>query len=214
MELLRPAPLHVPSQTGLADAVEDEKERSPAFRARETALAHLYAYYSPAIYEHCRRFLHSTASARDATQETFVRVIARGTVLAFETGALHYLYRVSTNVCLNILSKQKMQARAVAALATNAPGIRWNEFADREFVLAVLALSGEDGAQVAIMHYLEGMSQVEIAAALGIARRTVFNRLRKMARIARELLARDLRRRADSVRRGCQMVRRAEAEPG
>ncbi len=174
----------------------------PAVRASETTLAHLYAYYSPAIYQHCRRFLHSTASARDATQETFVRVIARGTVLAFEEGALHYLYRVSTNVCLNILGKQKMQTCVVAALAMSTPCVRWNDFADRELVLAVLARSGEGGAQVAIMHYLEGMSQVEIAETLGIARRTVFNRLRKMARIARELLARDLRKRADFVQRG------------
>ena len=38
------------------------------------------------------------------------------------------------------------------------------------------------------MHYLDGMSQVEIAQVLGITRRTVFNRLRKLARIADELL--------------------------
>jgi DNA-directed RNA polymerase specialized sigma24 family protein len=38
------------------------------------------------------------------------------------------------------------------------------------------------------MHYVDGMSQVEIAETLGITRRTVFNRLRKVARIARDLL--------------------------
>jgi RNA polymerase sigma factor (sigma-70 family) len=178
------------------------QERPPAVGASETTLAHLYVCYSPAIYEHCRRFLQSNASARDATQETFLRVMAHGAVLAFEAGSLHYLYRVSTNVCLNMLSKQKMQMRAVAALAMSTPCVRWNDFAEREFVLAVLARSGEGGAQVAIMHYLEGMSQGEIAEALGIARRTVFNRLRRMARIARELLSRDRRRRADVVRRG------------
>jgi Mn-dependent DtxR family transcriptional regulator len=35
------------------------------------------------------------------------------------------------------------------------------------------------------------MSQVEIAEVLGITRRTVFNRLRKLARIARDLLGAD-----------------------
>ena len=38
------------------------------------------------------------------------------------------------------------------------------------------------------MRYVDGMSQVEIAETLGITRRTVFNRLRKVARIARDLL--------------------------
>jgi DNA-binding transcriptional regulator LsrR (DeoR family) len=38
------------------------------------------------------------------------------------------------------------------------------------------------------MHYLDGMTQVEIAEVLGITRRTVFNRLRKLARVAGELL--------------------------
>jgi DNA-directed RNA polymerase specialized sigma24 family protein len=89
-----------------------------------------------------------------------------------------------------MLSKQKMQTRTAAVLALNTTYVRWNDFADREFVLAVLARCGEDGAQVAIMHYVEGMSQVEIAEALGITRRTVFNRLRKMARVARDLLSR------------------------
>jgi RNA polymerase sigma-70 factor (ECF subfamily) len=60
--------------------------------------------------------------------------------------------------------------------------------ADREFVNAVLNRCGEGGAQVAIMHYLDGMSQVEIADVLGITRRTVFNRLKKLTRIAGELL--------------------------
>jgi len=161
-------------------------------RGNETTLAHLYADYSPAIYENCRRFLRSPASARDATQETFVRVMARGVEWDSQEGALRYLYRVSTNVCLNTLSKQKMQTRTAAALAMDTPYVRWNDFADREFVLAVLARCGEGGAQVTIMHHLEGMSQVEIAEVLGITRKTVFNRLRKMAGIARELLSREL----------------------
>jgi len=189
VELLQQSVLAMPGYAGRANGVENEKERLPAVRASDTTLAHLYANYSQAIYKHCCRFLHSTASAQDATQETFLRVMAQGIVLVFEEGALYYLYRVSTNICLNMLSKQKMQIRMAATLAMNTTYVRWNDFADREFVLAVLARCGEGGAQVAIMHYVEGISQVEIAEVLGITRRTVFNRLRKMAGIARGLLS-------------------------
>jgi len=186
VELLQQPVLPMPGYAGRA-----ANESLPAVRASETRLAHWYRNYSPAIYEHCRRFLQSTAGARDATQETFVRVMVRGVALALEEDALRYLYRVSTNVCLNILSKQKMQTRTAAELAMNTSYGRWHDFADREFVLAVLARCGEGGARVAIMHYLEGMSQVEIAEVLGITRKTVFNRLRKTGHIARHLLSCD-----------------------
>jgi RNA polymerase sigma-70 factor (ECF subfamily) len=185
-----------------ASAVENEKGTLQATSAGETALGELYAKFAPAIYAHCRRFLQSPAAARDATQEAFVRVIARGVVLPKEEEALRYLYRVSTNVCLNLLREHNVHARAVPTLAANAPHVNSAEsgLADREFVKTVMDRCGEGGARVAVMHYLDGMSQVEIAEVLGITRRTVFNRLRKIARIAEDLLHAGPR--ADATREG------------
>jgi RNA polymerase sigma-70 factor, ECF subfamily len=168
--------------------------RAPAIpqedQAGETTLAEVYEKYSPAIFAHCLRFLPSSAAARDAAQEAFVRVLARGVVLSQEKEALRYLYSVSTNVCLNVLRQQKVRARAVPTLVANARHVGSAEsgLVAREFVLEVLQRCGEKGTEVAIMHYLDGMSQVEIAAALGISRRSVFNRLRKVAHSAEELL--------------------------
>jgi RNA polymerase sigma-70 factor (ECF subfamily) len=173
-----------------ASAVENEKRSSKAASAGEAALGELYAKFAPAIYAHCRRFLQSPAAARDATQEAFIRVLARGVVLPREEEALRYLYRVSTNVCLNLLREHNVHTRAVPTLAANSPHVSSAEsgLADREFVNAVLDRCGEGGAKVAVMHYLDGMSQVEVAEVLGITRRTVFNRLRKVSRIAEDLL--------------------------
>jgi RNA polymerase sigma-70 factor, ECF subfamily len=170
--------------------VENDNGSSKTASSSETALGDLYAKYSPAIYAHCRRFLQSPAAARDATQEAFVRVIVRGVVLPREEEALRYLYRVSTNVCLNLLREHNVHTRAAPAIAASSPHVGSAEsgLADREFVNAVLDQCGEGSAQVAIMHYLDGMSQVEVAEVLGITRRTVFNRLRKIARIAGDLL--------------------------
>jgi RNA polymerase sigma-70 factor (ECF subfamily) len=173
-----------------ASAVENEKRSSKAASAGEAALGELYAKFAPAIYAHCRRFLQSPAAARDATQEAFIRVLARGVVLPREEEALRYLYRVSTNVCLNLLREHNVHTRVVPTLAANSPHVSSAEsgLADREFVNAVLDRCGEGGAKVAVMHYLDGMSQVEVAEVLGITRRTVFNRLRKVSRIAEDLL--------------------------
>ena len=175
---------------GSASTVEDERPSSKADAATEAALASLYVKYAPAIYAHCRRFLQSPAAARDATQEAFVRVLAHGVSLPREEEALRYLYRVATNVCLNLLREHNVHARATPTLVARTPhaGSAESGVADREFVAVVLERCGEGGARVAIMHYLDGMSQVEIAQVLGITRRTVFNRLKKMARIAEDLL--------------------------
>jgi RNA polymerase sigma-70 factor, ECF subfamily len=159
-------------------------------RISEIAIAALYRKYSPAIYAHCRRLLQSQAAARDATQEAFVRVLTRGPLFPNEDDALRYLYRVSTNVCLNQIRETKVHTRAAASLRSRPSwsGSMEGRHVDREFVAAVLDRCGEAGAAVAIMHYVDGMSQVEIAGILGITRRTVFNRLRKLARIAHDLL--------------------------
>ena len=159
-------------------------------RTSETALAALYLKYAPAIYAHCRRMLQSQAAARDATQEAFVRVLARGPGFPNDDDALRYLYRVSTNVCLNQIRELKVHTRAAVTLRERPSSSASMEgrHVEREFVAAVLDRCGEAGATVAVMHYVDGMSQVEIAEILGITRRTVFNRLRKLARIARDLL--------------------------
>jgi RNA polymerase sigma-70 factor (ECF subfamily) len=156
------------------------------------ALGILYSKYAPAIYAHCRRFLQSSAAARDATQEAFVRVLSKGVVLpSEESEAVRYMYRVSINVCLNTLRQTASHSRAAPALAVGNPLHEQSaeaSLASREFVQAVLARCKDGDAQVAIMHYLDGMPQVEIAQILGITRRSVFNRLHKLARIANELL--------------------------
>ena len=171
------------------------REASPRVveRTSETALAALYRKYAPAIYAHCRRMLQSQAAARDATQEAFIRVLARGPGFPNDEDALRYLYRVSTNVCLNQIRELKVHTRAAATLRVrpSSSGSTEGRHADREFVAAVLDRCGESGATVAVMHYVDGMSQVEIAEVLGITRRTVFNRLRRLARIARDLLGAD-----------------------
>lgn len=158
----------------------------------EAGLAEIYQRCSPAIYAHCRRLLGSAAAARDATHEAFVRVMARGPKLLTGDDALRYLYRVATNVCLNQIREQRVHDRATPALVARSASLGRGEagHADRQFVIALLDRCDETGSSIAVMHYVDGMSQVEIAETLGITRRTVFNRLRKLEKLARELLGR------------------------
>jgi RNA polymerase sigma-70 factor (ECF subfamily) len=172
------------------DPALGEIAQSASAGPSETALAALYQKYALAIYAHCSRMLESQAAARDATQETFVRVLIRGPRFVSDDEARRYLYRVSTNVCLNQIRKAKIHTRAVATLwePPKFSGSVEGRQVDRQFVAAVLDRCCEAGATVAIMYYADGMSQVEIAETLGITRRTVFSRLLQVARIGRDLL--------------------------
>jgi DNA-directed RNA polymerase specialized sigma24 family protein len=60
--------------------------------------------------------------------------------------------------------------------------------ADRQFVRMLLDRVDATGGSIAVMHFVDGMTQVEIAATLGITRRTVFNRLKQLERLAKALL--------------------------
>ncbi len=157
------------------------------------ALAALYRKHGPAIYAHCRRLLPSPAAARDAMHEAFVRVLAKGVVLpSQEDEAVRYLYRVSINVCLNLIRRTGADGRAARGFATfndTHTNSTEGDVASRQFVRALLDRCRDCDAQVAIMHYLDGMTQLEIGQVLGITRRSVFNRLRKLSRIAAELMA-------------------------
>jgi RNA polymerase sigma factor (sigma-70 family) len=122
--------------------------------------------------------------------EAFVRVMAKGPKLLSGEDALRYLYRVATNVCLNQIREQRVHDRAAPAIIARSSQSGRGEagHADRQFVLALLDRCDDTGSSIAVMHYVDGMSQVEIADTLGITRRTVFNRLRKLEKLARELL--------------------------
>jgi RNA polymerase sigma-70 factor (ECF subfamily) len=154
-------------------------------------IADLYQRYSPAIYAHCRRLLGGSAAARDAVQEAFVRVLVRHQALGAGDQALRYLYRTSTNACINVLRQRGVRSRAAPEIAARAvvSGKVEPTHGDRQFVRLLLDRCDDTAAAIAVMHFVDGMSQVEIAATLGISRRTVFNRLRQLERLATDLLS-------------------------
>jgi RNA polymerase sigma-70 factor (ECF subfamily) len=153
-------------------------------------IAELYERHAPAIYAHCRRLLGSAPAGRDALQESFVRVLQHHRVLGPGDQALRYLYRTSTNVCINLLRQRSVRERAAPLIAAQIMAVQSHQPipGDREFVRLLLEQCDETAVAVALMHFVDGMTQVEVAATLGITRRTVYNRIRKIEKLAADLL--------------------------
>ena len=156
-------------------------------------LTELYQRHAPAIYAHCRRLMGSAAGGWDAVQESFLRLLQHQTALGPGDQALHYLYRTSTNVCINHLRQRAVRQKAAPEIAARA-AFRRNEPApvsERQLARRLLDSCDATGAAVAVMCFVDGMSQVEAARALGISRRTVYSRIRQIERIAAKLLDTD-----------------------
>ncbi|MEA2697089.1 MAG: hypothetical protein QOI66_1360 [Myxococcales bacterium] len=197
-----PAPT---SSDGVDGRTSDEGEGighdAEANGLHRAALAALYKGYAPAIYARCYRLLHSGVAARDAVQETFARLLGHNRSVLTGDSGLHYLYRVSTNVCFNLLREQRVRERAAPMLTplVSAPVSPERGHVDRQFALAILARCDETAAAIAVLHYIDGMNQSEVADVLSITRRTVFNRLRKLESLALALLGSPRDQRKDQI---------------
>ena len=163
---------------------------APAPQTDGRNIAELYERHAPAIYAHCRRLLGSAPAGRGALQESFVRVLQHHRVLGPGDQALRYLYRTSTNVCINLLRQRSVRERAAPLIAAQIMAVQSHQPipGDREFVRLLLEQCDETAVAVALMHFVDGMTQVEVAATLGITRRTVYNRIRKIEKLAADLL--------------------------
>ncbi len=152
-------------------------------------LVTLYRTYGAAIYARCRRILGDAQSAEDATQETFIRVYRHLDKAPDMTRALHWIYRIATNYCLNEVRNRKLRPLPVERLPEAPSDIRSDDpIADRQLVQRVVDHVPEKLRAVAFLYHVDGLQQDEVAEILGISRRTVVNRLAEFRERALRLL--------------------------
>jgi len=83
----------------------------------ESAFAELTARHRRELHVHCYRMLASFDDAEDAVQETFLRAWRSRTT--FDGGSLFraWLYRIATNVCLDLLRRSSRRLTALHSFA-------------------------------------------------------------------------------------------------
>jgi RNA polymerase sigma-70 factor (ECF subfamily) len=152
----------------------------------------LYGTYAPMVLRRCRHLLRDEEQAADAMQETFVRVLQHKTTLNARYPS-SLLYRIATNVCLNMLRTRKRRSTVSAE-----PFI--DNLADREQVedrvvnkctLERVFESARDDTLTAVqMHYVEERTLAETAREVGLSISGVRKRLGTLRRHSEALLAR------------------------
>jgi len=138
----------------------------------EDELTRAYLAYGHLVLRRCRRLLRDGAAAEDAAQETFLRLWRYGDAFALADSKIAWLYRVADRCCLDRLARRRELPLAEAPEPQIAAG-QAAALADGELVVQFLDRFDERLRQVAIYHFLDELTQGEIAAQTGWSRQTV-----------------------------------------
>ncbi|HVZ74502.1 MAG TPA: sigma-70 family RNA polymerase sigma factor [Polyangia bacterium] len=135
----------------------------------------LYERYCRSVFARARAILGDDAAAKDAMQEVFLRAMGHSRVVLREPSPMAWLFRVTTNLCLNLLRDEKRRNEILSQNAANDvdPG----DAEVRVVVGGILRLVPVEMQEIAVYYHLDEMSHEEIAKLVGLSRRTIGNRL-------------------------------------
>jgi len=144
----------------------------------EQAFAAIVKRHAPMVYSTCLRVLGDAARAEEVAQETFFQLVKKGRTVNQSLGG--WLHRTATRLAIDALRSDRSRARRERAHAQNAAALQnelttWQEVAP--FVDAALADLDVESRELLVQHFLEGVSQSELAERLGLSRPTVHRRL-------------------------------------
>ncbi|HSM92793.1 MAG TPA: sigma-70 family RNA polymerase sigma factor [Anaeromyxobacteraceae bacterium] len=160
----------------------------PAAEGRGAGLLEeLYRRHAAAVLARCRYLLREDEAARDAAQDVFVRALRSAGELRTAASPTAFLLRMATNHCLNLLRadraawKEEVSRMARERTAHVQPD-------SRELVRALLGAAGVEEQEVAVLYFVDELTQAEIAEATGRSLPTVRKRLRDFLAAARGAL--------------------------
>jgi len=163
----------------------------PAVVEDGAGVAQLYRQFGPVVYRRCLALLHDREAARDATQEIFRKLLMDQKKLMERESVLPWIYRVATNHCLNERRNRSRRGedelQPELQMATEAaPDL----FPERQLAQQILARFDAETQAIAVGVFVDGMEHEEVAAALGISRRTVLRKLGRFVENAKKFLLR------------------------
>ncbi|TPV96850.1 MAG: sigma-70 family RNA polymerase sigma factor [Myxococcales bacterium FL481] len=159
----------------------------PAANASADAVdvAGLYRRYGPGVLRRAQRFFPGS-EAEEVLHEVFLRVVERREQLADAGRARAWLYRLTTNLCLNRL-RDGRRRQALWLEHGAMAGWRPTQDADQEslvFLRQQWAQADPRVVEVGVYHLVDGMTQDDIAALTGCSRRTVGKRIKQLRELA------------------------------
>ena len=141
-----------------------------------------YDRFGGLVFRRCQKLLQDEEKALDAMQDVFVKLIRYQDRLK-GTHPSSLLYRISTNVCLNKIRKERnFKVTDTKDILLQIPLYDNNESkCDAENLLEyILSEKSESTHKIAVMHFVDGMTLKEIAGEVGLSISGVFKRIKDL----------------------------------
>jgi RNA polymerase sigma-70 factor (ECF subfamily) len=161
----------------------------PSARGDGGLLAELYERHAPAVYGRCRYLLRDEEAARDALQDVFAKALRALPEFRAAASPSTWLMRIATHHCLNLMRAQRAQWREQLLQLGKDRRAEHEPPDRRELVRALLAAAPEEAQEMAVLYFVDELTQAEIGEATGRSLPTVRKRLREFLSAARAALA-------------------------
>ena len=141
------------------------------------------------VLRRCRSLLRDEEKALDAMQDVFVQVLRRQDTL-HDTAPSSLLYRIATNVCLNLIRKGKkapMNAEDTFLHQIAGSDKPEERVVAGQFLDQIFSGQKEGTREMAVYHYVDGMTLEETAELTGLSVSGVRKRLRTLRKSGLEL---------------------------
>jgi RNA polymerase sigma-70 factor (ECF subfamily) len=139
----------------------------------------LYARYGFFLLRRCRMILRDGALADDALQEAFVKVMRGGGAIREANEPLRWLYRVVDHCCFDALRRRRLSVET-SSDDEGASGHPAAAIELRDAVLRLLGTFDETEMRIALLLFVDGLSQGEIAEEIGVSRVTINKKIQAM----------------------------------
>lgn len=153
-------------------------------------IADLFTLHGPLVYRRALQLMGSAADAEEVTQEVFIRAAAALDDFDPRARVSTWLYRITTNYCLNLLRDRGRRRALLDERADEAaPAAVPYDLPKMVQMRRLLAEADPREAAAAVAVFVDGMSHAEAAQVLDVSRRTVGNLCDRFVRWAAERLA-------------------------
>lgn len=146
----------------------------------------LYTRWAPLIHRRILKF-YPVQEAEDVLHEVFLRLHDQLHTFRGESSPSTWLFRLTTNHCLNRLRNEKRRRELLAqespvwSARVLEPSSEAQVFLDQ-----LWQLLPDELCTVGIYYFVDGLTHAEIASILGVSRRTIGNRIAELQKRAQE----------------------------
>ncbi len=144
-----------------------------------------YLKYGRSVLRRARALLGNEEDAREMVHEIFVGLLEAPEQYQGRSSLATWLYSATTHRCLNRLRDRKTQLELLRERAAPAGAAATSTGADPGELRRLLSALPDELAAVAVYHFMDEMTQQEIAGALGRSRRHVAKLLQRLSEFVR-----------------------------